>query len=335
MKKTLWTSAFLASAAALGFCVVGIAAPPPAAPDVVVYDGRSLAQDNLTVGDWGGGTVQDSTELFLVGGHSLKVTTLDLYQGAEINFNTPVALSGSSRMFQVTVQRGAVTLHYDPLTVPGAFPTNTQQSSPGGYPGGGGGRGRRGGGFGGPGGGFGGPGGGFGGPGGGFGGRGRGGRGGRGGNRGGTPPPLIPLITKLRLEFTLADGRKADILQSIPTTTDPVAGAGWYSVNVPLSSLKFAAGGNAMLRSVTVTGDQFGVFFIGRMQVAALSATPAEIVLPASEDNPADDNGSPINGEPFPGQDEQPGMNDGRGEEQPAPNNGRGDQPAPNNGREE
>ena len=109
-----------------------------------------------------GGSVADSTELFLFGGHSLKVTTLDMYQGAKISFLTPLTLPTDNRVFQVTLQRGGVILHYDPQTVPGTNQPG-QQNGPGGR------RGRGGGGLGGPGGGggFGGPnGGGFGGPGG-------------------------------------------------------------------------------------------------------------------------------------------------------------------------
>ncbi len=301
-----------ASAAALGFSAAffaGTAVSVFAAPDAALYDGRTLAQDNLSIGDWGGGSVEDSTTLFLVGGHSLKVTTLDLYQGAKISFTTPISLSGSGRMFQVTLQRGGVTLHYDPQAVPDAAPSGSPQNTPGGY--GGGGRGRRGG-YGGGQGNFGGGQGGYGGGQGGFGGR-QGGFGGRGGRgrfgRGGTPAvstPLIPLITKLRLEFTLADGRKADIVQAIPTTADPVAGTGWYSVNVPLSSLKFGSGGNEQLQSVTVAGDQFGVFYIGRMQIAALAAPPAETAKPAPAENSEEDTALPEGEQTFPPQGEQP-----------------------------
>ncbi len=282
----------LAFAALLSVCILAPTGPAPAAPaatpPVALYDGRTLAQDNLSIGDWGGGSVEDSTDLFLVGGHSLKVTTLDMYQGAKINFATPVALSGSGRMFQVTLQRGPVTLHYDPQTIPGAVAPGSSQNPPGGY----GGRGRRG----------------FGGGQGGFGGGGQGGfsgRGGRGGGRGGrgggagTSVPLIPLITKLRLEFTLADGRKADIVQAIPETADLVAGTGWYSVNVPLASLKFGAGGTAQLQSVTIAGDQFGVFFIGQMQIAPLAA-PAAPAKPAPADNSEGDNTPPTGGPGFP-----------------------------------
>ena len=285
MKKTLLTS--LAALGLSALSAAGYAAPPPIAPPVAVYDGKPLAQDKLDAADWGGGTVADSTELFLFGGHSLKVTTLDPYQGAKISLQTPVALSGNDRMFQLTLQRGSVTLHYDPQTVPGAVPADPQAGpggTPGNYPGGT-------------------PGNYPGGPG-GFGGRGRGRSpfggfqrgfpGGQGGfrgrgrfGRGGAAAPLIPLITKLRLEFTLADGRKADVYQPIPDTADPVAGTGWYSVNVPLSSLKFGPGAMPMLKSVTVAGDQFGVFFIGQMQVAALVTTPpTEIKTALPEETP-------------------------------------------------
>ncbi len=294
----------LASVALFGACTLAPAMsapapPPPAAPPVALYDGRTLAQDNLSVGDWGGGSVEDDTNLFIVGGHSLKVTTLDLYQGAKINFTTPVALSGSGRIFQVTLQRGPVTLHYDPQAIPGAVAPGSPQDTPGGY-GGRGGRGGRRGGFGGGGqGGFRGGQGGFGG---GFGGRGGRGRGGRGGGPSASAP-LIPLITKLRLEFTLTDGRKADVVQAIPETADPVAGTGWYSVDVPLASLKFGTGGTAQLQSVTIAGNQFGVFFIGQMQIASSAAAPAAPAKPAPADNPEEDTTPPEGGPGFP----QPG----------------------------
>ena len=285
MQKTLFSSLLALSLSA----VFGVA---HAASEVPLYDGKTLSQDNIAVGNWGGGTASESTELFLFGGHSVKVTTLDPYQGAKITLLKPAALAGTDRMFQLTLQRGPVTLHYDPQTVPGAVPTGPT-TAPGGYPGGGYPGGPPGGYPGGPPGGFGNPGGYPGG--GGFGGRGqrRGGGnriGARGGRTTGVATPLIPLISKLRLQFTLADGRKADIVEPIPTVSDTVAGDGWYSVNVPISALKFGPGGAAMLQSVTVGGDNYGVFFIGRMQLAPLAAPPAEPAKPAADDNAAPDN---------------------------------------------
>lgn len=337
MQKTLLASLLISFSALYGAAL--------AAPEVPIYDGKTLAQDSLVVGNWGGGSAAESTDLFLFGGHALKVTTLDPYQGARITLLTPAALAGSGRMFQLTLQRGPVTLHYDPQTVPGAAQT-PQDTTGGGSPGGGrggrrrgggggfggggggfGGPGGPGGGFGGPGGpggpggGPGGPGGGYGGPGGGFGGQGggqyggRGGRGGRGGGRGGQAPPLIPLISSLRFEFTLADGRKADVLEPIPTVADTVAGEGWYSVNVPLSSLKFGSGGPQMLQSVTVAGNQFGVFYIGRMQLAPNAAPPAEPAV-TPDDNALPDNQFP-GGQPSPEQNAPPEQNQMPGEQEP------------------
>ena len=287
--KTLFTSLL-----ALGLCAG--AALASAAPNVIVYNGKTLSEDNLTAGNWGGGTVEDSTDLFLVGGHSLKVTTFDFYQGVKIDLLTPAALSGGNRMLQVTLQRNAVTLHYDPATVPGAVQANPQ-TDPNAQGSGRGGR-RRGG-FGG--GGFGGGAGGFQStlPGGQGGYAGRGGRGGRGGGRGTAPTPLIPLITKLRLEFTLTDGRKADIVEPILTTEDLVAGAGWYSVNVPLSALKFGGSGDEMLKSMTLAGDQFGVFSIGQMEIKPFVAAVPEAAAPAAD---------PQAGQPEEGTQSQPGQ---------------------------
>ncbi len=238
-----------------------------AAPDVALYEGKSVAESGLSVAAWGAGSGQESAETYLFGGHALKVTTLDFYQGARISFATPVPLAGDDRILQITLRRGGATLHYDPRTLPGVaqpqgqnpnYPGSDQGPGAGQYPGGQG-------------------------PGGNGqypGGRGRGGRGRGGFGRGrGTAPgaapvdvPLIPNITKLRLQFVLADGRQADILRAIPTVSDPAAGQGWYSVPVPISSLKFGGGAAPLLKSITLGGDQFGVFYVGRVRLASDSA---------------------------------------------------------------
>ncbi len=85
--------------------------------------------------------------------------------------------------------------------------------------------------------------------------------------------PLIPQINAVRLEFTLANGKKADVYRAIPDSTDVSAGEGWYSVNVPVSALKLG-GTDSPLKSVTIGGDQFGIFYIGRMKLASKTAAP-------------------------------------------------------------
>lgn len=283
MKKLLFTLALTT------LPLAGLRAAP--SPTETLYDGKAAAQSNVSVAAWGGGSGQEATDVTLFGGHSLKVTTLDTHQGARMTFDKPVSLAGDARVFQVTLRRGGATLHYDPRTIPGYDPATGEAPDTGGasdtngypgannYPGAGGfdpsGRG----GFG---------------AGGDTGGGGRGGRGGRrggfgnrnnggGGNGGGNggnygrggrnraETPLIPQIDAVRLEFTLADGKKADVYRAIPESTDVSAGEGWYSVNVPVSALKLG-GTDSPLKSVTIGGNQFGIFYIGRMKLASKTA---------------------------------------------------------------
>ena len=235
------------------------------APDIALYEGKPVADSGLSVAAWGAGSGQESAETYLFGGHALKITTLDFYQGARISFATPVPLAGDDRILQITLRRGGATLHYDPRTLPGVAQGNNPNplGSSGQYPGSGqypDRRGRRG--------------------------RGRGGNGqGRGMTPGGTAPggtaaeaPLIPNITKLRLQFVLSDGRQADVLRVIPSVSDPAAGQGWYSVPVPISSLKFGGGAAPLLKSITLGGDQFGVFYVGRVRLAS-DAVPLSVQI--------------------------------------------------------
>lgn len=265
MKKTIFALLFLL-----------LTLPALAAPETLLFAGKTAAQSQLTVSSWGGGSGAESTEVFLFGGHSLKLTTLDLYQGARVAFTSPVALTPGDpgRVFQITLRRGAPTLHYDPRTLPGAATAPPAPSGTG-YPGGGypgampGGFGM--GGFG--------PGGYPGGNSSGYPGGGRRRRGNRaiGGTGGVDAPVIIPQVENLRLLFTLADGRQADILRPIPTTPDDSVGGGWYSIGVPLSLLNFSGGtatasSTGTLQSITVGGDQFGVFFVGRLRLATDTA---------------------------------------------------------------
>ncbi len=232
-------------------------APPaaPAVPEVTLYDGKAAGPATPSVANWGGGSGEDSTETFIFGGHSLKVTTLDLYQGARITFPTPVSLAGDNRVFQITVRRGGSTLHYDPQTTSALPPGDT----PNGFPG----QGRGGFGFPGQ----------FGGQNGGrFGRRGRRNRTGQG--EGPAEAPLIPPVENLRLSFTFADGRQTDVLRPVPDVSDDLAGEGWYSINVPVSALKLG-GSNPLLKSVTIGGDHYGVFFVGRIKLGSDTPTLA------------------------------------------------------------
>jgi len=248
-----------------------------AAPESVLYEGKAAAESSLTVGSWGAGSGQDSTAVYLFGGHSLRIITLDMHQGAQVAFTSPVELGEETgRYFQLTIRRGTPVLHYDLRTVPGAAPSpNPGPVNPGtglmGMPPGMGtlGMGMPGMGF--------------------PTGTGTGGKRRHSGEPTAPAAPQIPPIKNLRLLFTLSDGRQADVLRPIPETGDPTVGEGWYSVNVALSALKFPvlsaakAAEAPMLKSVTLGGDQYGVFYIGRIRLATDTAPiTASIEGPAS-----------------------------------------------------
>ena len=225
-----------------------------AASESTLYDGKATSPATLSISNWGGGSGQDSTETYIFGGHSLKVTTLDLFQGAQITFPTPISLVGDNRVFQMTLRRGGATLHYDPRTTstlpPGEASNGTFGQPTGGFGNASQGQGR---------------------------GQGRNGRRRGQRNRGGgqAEAPVIPAVANLRLSFTFADGRQSDILRPMPDASDALAGEGWYSVNVPVSALKLGSGATPLLKSVTVGGDHYGVFFVGRIKLGTDTPTLA------------------------------------------------------------
>ena len=202
----------------------------------MLYDGKAVSPSlPSAVADWGGGSGQESTETYILGGHSLRVTTLDPYQGARITFAAPVSLAGDNRVLQLILRRGGVKLHYDPQTVGLPGGGNPNGFNPGQFPGFPSRNGQR--------------------------------------RRRPTGPvvsatPLIPEVTALRLHLIFADGRQADVVRPISETADAAAGEGWYGVNVPISTLNLGGGTAPLLKSVTLGGNHYGVFFVGRIQLA-------------------------------------------------------------------
>lgn len=209
-------------------------ATPPALPAVMLYDGKAVSPTTISVADWGGGSGQESTETYIFGGHSLKVTTLDPYQGARITFATPVSLSGDNRVLQFIIHRDGVKLHYDPQTVGMPETDSPNGFNPSPFQG-------------------------------------------RNGRRRPTSivseTGVIPLVTKLRLHLIFADGRQADVVRPISEAADAAAGEGWLSVNVPVTILNLSRGVPPLLKSVTLGGDHYGAFFVGRIKLATDTPT--------------------------------------------------------------
>lgn len=280
------------------------AAPPPVLPTTTIYNGQDGAKSGITVVAWGGGSGGDSTDMsYTRGGHAIKVVTHGLYEGAKLNFNPAVKLSGenpaTNRIIQLVIRFGESsdededTSKVDPRSAPrtyavsnatgnSIFPSNvyTADSAPRGwlrlaqsYPGYGGGgypgnpMTRRRGvapGYQGP----------------GYPGPGYPGPGYPGAAYPGTKPgqtfnplggdtPWNPPIHFFRLLFTLQNGAQAEILRPTPwpkAFEDP--DSAWLSVSVPLSLLKFGSGqGDSPLASLTVGGDGPSTFYIGQMNL--------------------------------------------------------------------
>lgn len=201
----------------------------PAPEDVVLYNGTDAATAGLTVAAWGGGSAQDSTDISFAKGHSLKVTTLDPYQGARITFSTPVDLGSTAddkaRMFLITLRLTKVDRTFPP-------PTPTDDNGNG-FPGEGG-------------------------PPGGF--------GGQFGAANQTVSGLSKLKT-VHFLFTLANGAQADILRTMPDA-DTSGAEQWVNLAVPLAALSFSpAAGSSPLQSVAIAGDDFAVFYVGQIKL--------------------------------------------------------------------
>lgn len=225
------------------------APPAPLASDLLLYDGQAPDQSKLTLSSWGGGSVSDNAELSFSKGHSLKITTLDPYQGAMIALRTPVDLGSLADPERVMIfmlrltsdtrnlRTGSDTfIPNRPRLLLAQFPQGTQPPN---YPP----QGRppfdqNGPGF-------------------------------------NSAPPSAALppqtLSSVHLIFTRADGSKADVLRPYPDLSQTDAGAGaeqWVPVSVPLAALHFASGAaNSPLQSIILAGNDYAVLYLGQIRV--------------------------------------------------------------------
>lgn len=223
--------------------------PTPQADDLLIYDGQSPAQSNLSVSFWGGGAVEDNSEVSFSKGHSLKITTLDPYQGAKITLQNPVDLGNITDPQRVLIFMMRLTADTRNLRTDRTLPPDNrprfvlaqfpQGGPPGGYP------------------------------------AQTGQPGGAGAPGYNTAPQAAPLppqtLSSVHLIFTRADGSQADVLRPYPDLSLSDAGAGaeqWVPISVPLAALHFPAGGaNSPLQSIVVAGNDYAVFYLGQMRL--------------------------------------------------------------------
>ena len=240
------------------------------APRVLYTPVRDAADQKIKVTGWGSGTGSETDETFYEGAHSIRVSTRNYFQGAQMNFGGPVDLSDRFadrnnllKFVLKTADSGVMGGSGFPGGKNGAgAPGAGGVSGPGGPgrggpPGGGQGRG----GLGGLGGGRGGPGGSQGPGGSGMPGGLPGGMGGRGGSMASTTPSL----TTVRVIVTTTDGKKSEAY--LPISTSAGGERGWKTVAVPLQAINGFDRTNKIIQNIAFSGDVTTTFYVGDVRV--------------------------------------------------------------------
>lgn len=118
----------------LAAVLLGAAFLPASAAEVVLYNGESASASGITLGGWGGGLAEYTTEERQDSRGSIRVKVRDLYQGARIDFQTPRDLGPVLRQpnayLAVTLKLGTGT-----VTVPAAGAGGMPGMMGGGMPG--------------------------------------------------------------------------------------------------------------------------------------------------------------------------------------------------------
>lgn len=222
--------------------------PTPQADDLLLYDGQAPAQSKVSVSSWGGGAAEDNGEVSFSKGHSLKITTLDPYQGAKISLQTPVDIGSLTDPNRVMIFMLRLTADTRNLrTASGTPDTGRPRLVLAQYP--------------------------------------QGGQMGRYPSQGypsgsqqspryNPAAPATPLppqaLSFVHLIFTRADGSQADVLRPYPDLSQTDAGAGaeqWVPVSVPLAALHFAPGMASPLQSIVLAGNDYAVLYLGQIRL--------------------------------------------------------------------
>ncbi len=68
---------------------LGIAIPQ----EILIYNGQPLSELKLQAGGWGSGTLAESKDIILRGSSSLKLVSMNYYEGGRLDFSTPLDFS--------------------------------------------------------------------------------------------------------------------------------------------------------------------------------------------------------------------------------------------------
>lgn len=258
------------------------AAPVQAGAQVLYTPTRSAKDQSITVRGWGSGTGSETDETFYEGAHSIRISTRNYFQGAQVLYGSPVDLSdrfGDRNNLLKIILKTADSGGTSGFGPGSAGPGRAGAPGPGGP--GKGGIGAPGGAPGAPGrpGGAGGPGG----PGaGGFPGRPGGFPGGQGSGRppGGFPgapgapggaggfgaaASATPALKNVRVIVTTTDGKKSEAY--LPVSTNSSGERGWSTVAIPLQAINGFDRTNKTIKEIAFSGDATTTFYVGDMRV--------------------------------------------------------------------
>lgn len=198
---------------------------------------RSIKDQSISVRGWGSGTISETDELAYEGTFSIRISTRNFFQGGIISMNTPVdlkgAYAGKDNLLRITFRVA------DLNTTLGGGPTR------GGGRGGGLGAGNSGGGT--------------------VGddGSGKSGTGG-GGSQSTATMPNNPL-KNLRMIVTTTDGKKSEAY--IAVNTSATSDRNWINVATPLRTITGFDKTNMQVKEIAIAGDAVTTFYLGEMRI--------------------------------------------------------------------
>jgi hypothetical protein len=225
-----------------GLLLMGVIAQAQA-----VYEPTQTADDQgLKLTGWGSGTIAQEDDIVYDGGHSIRISSRNFFQGGKIVFTKPIDVS--------TLFNAKENLLKFMLNIPNSGSTATTGRTGGGLPGGGGRSGVGGGLPGGPGGGQ-------------LGGAGMpgSGEGGAIGGGGQASTNQVKPASKVRIVFTTTDGKHGETYLDISTSLKDERG--WFAVGIPLQAINGLADTNKQIASMAISLDSVATVYVGDAKV--------------------------------------------------------------------
>lgn len=212
--------------------------------ELLIYDGRPLEELGIKAGGWGSGSIGQVKERVFRGSFSLKLTSLNYYEGGRLEFSRPIDLSpflnNPYAFLQFRVSLGTYALP----TFPGAFGGPGAPGAFGGMPGAGG--------------------------------PGFGGMPGMGGAPGMFAPTgqVLPL-RGLRIVLFCEDGLL--VSEGFPLSFQIRMGEAWFVVAIPFNTFK--GKGNGKVTQMLICTNSPQIVYIGEIK-ATIDRTPIKLNLP-------------------------------------------------------